>query len=51
MNSITTLVNDTASGAISTTTDIMEGPIGYVVYFVLGFGLLSFVVFAVKKWF
>ena len=51
MNAITDLVNTTASGAITETSNIMAWPIGYVVYFVLGIGLLGFVVFTIKKWF
>jgi len=51
MNTITDLVNTTASGSISATSDIMAWPIGYMVYFVVGIGLLWFVVFTIKKWF
>ena len=33
MNPITQLANDTGSGAIAESGNIMSGPIGYIVYF------------------
>jgi hypothetical protein len=40
MNPITDLANSTGSGAIAEAGAIMEGPIGFVVYFSLGLSLL-----------
>jgi hypothetical protein len=51
MNPLVTLTNDTASGAISTSGDIMSGPIGYIVYFVVGLAVVGTVVAVIKKWF
>lgn len=50
-NTLVDLVNTTATGAITTSTDLMSGPIGYVVYLVLGLSVLWLIVFTVKKWF
>lgn len=51
MNPLVELTGDTASGAIATSWDIMWGPIGYVVYFVIWLAVVGTVVAVVKKWF
>lgn len=48
---ISDLANQVGSGAIAESSNILDGPIGYVIYFVIGISLLWIVVFAVKKWF
>lgn len=51
MNPLVELTNDTASGALTTSSDLMSGPIGYVVYFVIWLAIVGTVVLVVKKWF
>lgn len=50
-NTLVDLVNTTASGSIATTSDLMAGPLGYVIYLVIGLSILWLIVFTVKKWF
>lgn len=49
-NPLVDVANDTGSGAINTVWDFMSGPVGYVVYFVVGLSLVGLVVSAIKKW-
>lgn len=51
MNPITTLANNTGSGAIAEAGNIMAWPIGYIVYFTLGLSLLGIVIFTIKRFF
>ena len=51
MNPITTLANNTGSGAIAEAGNIMTWPIGYIIYFTLGLSLLGIVIFTIKKFF
>lgn len=51
MNPLVLLTNNTASGALTTSGDLMAGPIGYVVYFVIWLAIVGTVVAVVKKWF
>lgn len=44
MSALTTMVNDTASGAVSEAGNIMSGDIGSLVYFFIGLTLISVVV-------
>ena len=48
---ISDLANQVGSGAIAESSNVLNGPIGYVIYFVIGISLLWVVVFAVRKWF
>jgi hypothetical protein len=50
-NPLVILTNNTASGAVSTSGDIMSGPIGYIVYFIVGLAIVGLVVAIVRKWF
>jgi hypothetical protein len=40
MNPITGLANQVGSGATTEAGNIMDGPIGYIVYFTLGISLV-----------
>lgn len=51
MNPITDLANNTGSGGITEAGNIMDGPIGYIVYFGLWITLIGVIIFAVKKFF
>lgn len=51
MNPLVELTNNTASGALDTSTDIMAWPVGYVVYFVIWLSIIGTVVVVIKKWF
>lgn len=50
-NEITRLTAITGDNSIATSTSIMAGPIGYMIYFILGIWLLGFVVYTIRKWF
>jgi len=51
MNPITDLANTTGSGAITEAGNLLNGPIGYVVYFTLGLSVLGLAVYTIKRWF
>jgi len=51
MNPITSLANDTWSWAIAEAGNIMDGPIGYLVYFTVWLAVVTLVIFAIKKFF
>ena len=46
---LTELANDTGSGAMTDAAELMTGPIGYVIYFVLGIALVTLVVSTIRK--
>jgi len=50
-NPITSLANDTWSWAIAEAGNIMDGPIGYLVYFTIWLLIISLIIFAIKKFF
>lgn len=50
MNPLTQVVNDTASGWLTEAWNIMQGPIGYFVYFSLGLAVVGLWVYTVKTW-
>lgn len=51
INPVTDLANSVGSWAITNSSSIMNGPIGYIVYFTLWVSLVWVVVYAIKKWF
>lgn len=49
MNALTTMVNNTASGAVTEAWNIMSGDLGAIVYFFIGLTLISVVIAVIYR--